>query len=424
VMGRIRAWAIAGLATVATLTFTVGPVAAADPTLPSGETGSIGGSGATFPALLYKGWAAQFSRKNPGTFDTTGDSSKGLVISYNAVGSGAGKKNFYGTDARKPSQLFSGTDALLTAADLASVTSAVGSYIMIPTSLGPVAVVYNLPGLKQKVSSKSKVTRDATLYLDGPTLGAIYNGTITKWNDAKIKKLNPLVTNFPSSLIEPVYRSDGSGTSFIFTSYLNKVSPVWTTALGNAPSQTMADKISTMPSKANAVGAPGNEGVSATVGEDKGSVGYVELAYAQQLSLKSAYMRTGDSPKAYFVPPTLAGAQAAAARAYLAGTATDPVNPGTVESGKFYQPVNQPGASSYPISGYTWLLMYGDYKGTNDPGLKKTQALVAFVAWCLSLSGGQASMRALGYAPLPPNVAGAATAQLHTIKYGGATVWP
>jgi phosphate transport system substrate-binding protein len=190
------------------------------------------------------------------------------------------------------------------------------------------------------------------------------------------------------------------------------------------PSQTMSDKISTMPSKANAVGAPGNEGVSATVGEDKGSIGYVELAYAQQLSLKTAYMRTGDSPKAYYVPPTLAGAQAAAARAYVAGTADDPVNPGTVESGKFYQPVNQKGATSYPISGYTWVLMYADYKGANDPGLKKTQALVAWVAWCLSLSGGQASMRALGYAPLPASVAGAATAQLHTIKYGGATVWP
>ena len=423
-MGRIRTWAVVGLATMATLTFTVGPVAAADPTLPTGETGSIGGSGATFPALLYKGWAAQFSRKHPTTFDTSGDSSKGLVISYNAVGSGAGKKNFYGSDARKPSQLFSGTDALLTNADLASIKSAVSSYVMIPTALGPVAVVYNLPGLKQKISKTSKVTRDATVYLDGPTLGAIYNGTITKWNDAKIKKLNPLVTNFPASTIEPVYRSDGSGTSFIFTSYLNKVSPVWKTALGNAPSQTMADKIATMPSKANAVGAPGNEGVSATVGDDKGSIGYVEIAYAQQLGLKSAYMRTGDTSKAYYVPPSLSGAQAAAARAYAAGTATDPVNPGTVESGTFYQPVNQAGATSYPISGYTWMLLYGDYKGANDPGLKKTQALVAWVAWCLSLSGGQASMRALGYASLPPSVAGAATAQLHNIKYGGATVWP
>ncbi len=423
-MRRIRTWAVAGLATVATLTFTVGPVAAADPTLPTGETGSIGGSGATFPALLYKGWAAQFSRKHPGTFDTGGDSSKGLVISYNPVGSGAGKKNFYGSDARKPAQLFSGTDALLSNADLASITSAVGAHIMIPTALGPVAVVYNLPGLKQKVSKTSKATRAATLYLDGPTLGAIYNGAITKWNDARIRKLNPLVTNFPGSTIEPVYRSDGSGTSFIFTSYLNKVSPPWTTALGNKPSQTMADKIATMASKATAVGAPGNEGVSATVGADRGSIGYVELAYAQQLGLKSAYMRTGDTSKAYYVPPTLAGAQAAAARAYVAGTADDPVGPGTVESGSFYQPVNQKGATSYPISGYTWLLMYGDYKGANDPGIKKAQAVVALVAWCLSASGGQASMRSLGYAPLPPNVAAAAIAQLHTIKYGGAIVWP
>ncbi len=424
-MGRIRTWSVVGLATVATLTFTVGPVAAADPVVPTGETGSVGGSGATFPALLYKAWMASFSRKYPGTFDASGDPTKGLVMSYNSVGSGAGKKNFYGSDARKPAQMFSGTDALLTNSDLSSITSAVGSYVMIPTALGPVAIAYNLPNLKQKISKTSTTTRVASLFLDGPTLGAIYNGTITNWNDAKIKALNPLVVNLPSSRIEPVYRSDGSGTTFIFTSYLNKVSPVWTTALASTPSQTLADKISTMPSKANAVGAPGNEGVSATVSQDTGAIGYVELAYALQLGLKTAYMKTGDTTKAYFVPPTISGAQAAAAHAYVAGTASDPVQPGTVESGKFYQPVNQVGATSYPISGYTWMLLYGDYKGSgaNDPGLKKTQALVAWVQWALS-AGGQSLMSRIGYAPLPPVVASAALTALHGVKYGGTAVWP
>ena len=417
-------WAVAALAAAATLTMSIGPVAAADPTVPTGETGAIGGSGATFPALLYKAWMTQFSRKYASAFDASGDPSKGLVLSYTAVGSGAGKKNFYGSDARKASQMFSGSDALLSNDDLAKITANVGKYVMIPTALGPVAIVYNLPNLKQKISKTSSRTRAATLFLDGPTVGAIYGGSITKWNDPKIKALNPLIVNLPGSRIEPVYRSDGSGTSFIFTSYLNKVSPTWTTALGGKPSQTMADKIATLPSKANAVGAPGNEGVSATVSQDAGAIGYVELGYALQLGLKTAWMRTGDSGKKYFVPPTISGAQAAAAVAYRAGTADDPVNPGTVESGSFYQPVNQKGATSYPISGYTWALLYGDYKGANDPGLKKAQALVAFFAWALSPGGGQATMGRLGYAPLPPNVRTAAIAALHTITYNGTKVWP
>jgi phosphate transport system substrate-binding protein len=423
VIRRIRTWAVVGLAAVATLTFTVGPVAAASPTLPTGEKGTVGGSGATFPSLLYKSWMTSFSRKNPATFDASGNPDKGIVLSYSAVGSGAGKKNFYGADARKSTQMFSGTDALLTADDVKGL-NAVGAYVMIPTALGPVAIVYNLPGLKQKVKAGSTSTRAATLRLDGPTLGAIYSGAITKWNDPKIKALNPLITNLPSKAIEPVYRSDGSGTSFIFTSYLNKVSPPWTTALGNKPSQTMSDKIATLPSKANAVGAPGNEGVAATVSEDAGAIGYVELGFALQLGLKSAYMKTGDTSKQYFVPPTTAGAQAAAAVAYKAGTADDPLNPGTVDSGSFYQPVNQKGATSYPISGYTWVLLYGDYKGANDPGLAKTQALIGWIQWTLSANGGQATMSRLGYSPLPPNVRDAAIAQLHKITYGGTVVWP
>jgi phosphate transport system substrate-binding protein len=411
------------MAVVAAALLTAQPVMAAGPTLPTGEAGDLAGSGATFPALLYKAWQASFSLKNPGTFDGSGDKTKGLVMSYNAVGSGAGIKNFYGSDARKPTQLFSGSDALLADSDKTAVTNAVGSYLMLPTALGPVAVVYDLPGLKQKISATSTKTRAATLYLDGLTIGKIFSGEISKWNDKAIKALNPLITNLPSRTITPVYRSDGSGTTFIWTSYLNKVSPTWKTALGNKPSKTLADKIAAMKSKAHAVGAPGNEGVAATVVDEAGAIGYVELAYANQLGLKYAYVRTGDTTKKYFVPPTTFGAQAAAAVAYRAGSATDPVNPGTIESGSFYQPVNQKGATSYPISGYTWVLLYGDYKGSNDPGLPKTQALVAFWYWALSASGGQAMMTRLGYAPLPPSMAAAVIQQLTNIKYNGQQVW-
>lgn len=413
-----------GVASLALISLTAGPVLAASPTVPTGDKGDVAGSGATFPVLLYRAWMATFSRANPNTFDRSGDKTQGLVMSYNGVGSGAGKRNFYGADARKPSQLFSGTDALLTDAEKKSIGDTVGEFTMIPVALGPVAVVYNLPNLRQKTSATSTKTRVATLYLDGPTLGKIYAGTISKWNDAAIKKLNPLVVNLPSTRIAPVYRSDGSGTSFIFTTYLLKVSPPWKTALGGKPSQTMADKISTLPSKARAIGSPGNEGVASTVSEVRGSIGYVELGYALQLGLKSAWMRTGDTSKRYYVPPTTSGAQAAAAAAFRAGTADDPVNPGTVDSGSFLQPVNQKGSSTYPISGYTWVLLYGEYKGANDPGLAKAQANLAFWEWALRPTGGQARMSALGYGPLPAAVAREATAELKKLKYNAEAIWP
>jgi phosphate transport system substrate-binding protein len=401
---------------------TAGPVMAASPTIPTGDTGDVAGSGATFPVLLYRSWAATFSRSYPATFDQTGDKSKGLVMSYNGVGSGAGKRNFYGADARKPAQLYSGTDALLSDAEKKDIGDKVGGATMIPVALGPVAVVYNVPGLRQKISATSKTTRAATIYLDGPTIGKIYAGQITRWNDAAIKALNPLIVNLPSSRITPVYRSDGSGTSFIFSTYLLKVSPTWKTALGNKPSQTMADKISSL--KVRAVGSPGNEGVASTVAELRGSIGYVELGYALQLGLKYAWIRTGDTTKKYFVPPTTSGAQAAAAAAYRAGTANDPVNPATVDAGTFLQPVNQRGATSYAITGYTWVLLYNDYKGANDPGLAKAQANLAFWQWALSPAGGQARMSRLGYGPLPAGVAAEATAELRKITYGGTAIWP
>ena len=417
-----------GVAALMIASLAAGPAQAAGPSVPTGDTGDVAGSGATFPALLYRAWEASFSRINSGAFDQTGDKTKGLVMSYNPVGSGAGKKNFYGSDARKPSQLFSGTDALLSDVEKASITSAVGSFQMIPAALGPVAVVYNLPNLRQKVSATSTATRAATLYLDGPTLGKIYAGLITRWNDVAIKKLNPLIVNLPGSQITPIYRSDGSGTSFIFTTYLLKVSSPWASALGGKPSQTMADKISTLPSKARAVGAPGNEGVGSAVTFTRNSIGYVELGYAYQLGLKYAWMRTGDTLKKYYVAPTTSGAQAAAAAAFAAGTANNPVNPPTVDSNSFFQPVNQKGATSYPISGYTWVLLYGDYKGTgsgaNDPGLTKATATVAFWAWALDPTGGQALMSRLGYGPLPASVDAQATAALHQVTYAGTTIWP
>jgi phosphate transport system substrate-binding protein len=414
---RIRRLLGLGVMTLAVASLSVGPVAALTPPTVPDNVNNLGGSGATFPALLYRAWGANFTRAHP---------SANIAFTYNAVGSGAGIKNFYGSDARKESQLFSASDAQLLDADKAAITGAVGSFYMIPMALGPVAVVYNLPGLKQRISGNPtspnyKKYRTANLYLDGATLGKIYAGIIQKWNDPAIRKLNPLIVNLPGGSITPVFRSDSSGTSFIFTSYLNKVSATWTQALGGKPSKTLGDKISTMASKARAVGASGNEGVSAAVDDVRNSIGYVELGYALQLGLTAAYMRTGDSPKAYFVPPTVAGAQAAAAAAYKAGTANDPVDPGTIESGAFYQPVNQKGSTAYPITGYTWILVYGDYKGSNDPGLAKAQATIAWLYY--NLTSGQFSMARLGYAALPQSAAQAAISDLQKVKYAGQVIW-
>ncbi len=419
-----------GFAAAAVLVLSVQPALAA-PTLPTGVHGGIEGQGATFPALLYKAWEAVFSEQHPATFDPSGNSANGLVMSYNAIGSGAGIKEFaVKTDARTGTEMFGASDALLANSDKTNITSSVGSFLMLPTALGPEAVVYNLPGLKQRISTTSTSTRSATLYLDGPTLGKIYAGLITKWNDKAIKALNPLIVNLPNRTITQVYRSDGSGTTFIFTSYLNKVSSTWASALGHAPSKTLADKISVLNSKRTAVGANGNEGVAATVLGQVGAIGYVEIAYANQLGLKYAWMRTGDTTHKYFVAPSTYGAQVAAAVAAAAGTANDPVNPGTIESGAFYQPVNQKGATAYPISGYTWVLLYADYDpgttavpGSNNAGLAATQATVAFWAWALSPSGGQARMAALGYGALPPSVQQADLKQLQTITYNGTQVW-
>ena len=410
-----------GVAALMIASLTAGPVMAANPTIPGGAKGALAGQGATFPSLLYKSWMATFSQLNPGAFSQSGSSSDGLVFSYNAIGSGAGKTAFYGSDARKANQLFSASDALLSAADLSNIQKNIGAFQMIPMALGPVAVVYNLPNLRQKVSKTSSTTRAATLYLDGPTLGKIYAGAISRWNDPAIKALNPLIVNLPGSQIRPVYRSDGSGTSFIFTTYLLKAGPAFAAALGGKPSQTMADKVSTLPSKARAIGAPGNEGVASTVTFQKYSIGYVELGYALQLGMKYAWMRTGDTAHKYFVPPTTSGAQAAAA---AARTATDPVNPPTSDANTFFQPVNQKGATAYPISGYTWVLLYGDYKvaGGNDAGLPAAQAIVAFWQW--ALTSGQPLMSRLGYAPLPPTVAAESLAALHQIKYDGTAIWP
>ncbi|NDH48734.1 MAG: hypothetical protein EBX99_13045, partial [Acidimicrobiia bacterium] len=202
-----------------------------------GDTeGKIEGSGATFPWEQYKSWFTSFTDENPLCNTSSSDTctgydffhtsdADGLILGYSGGGSGAGESNFYGANRMTATQMFSGTDGVLSSATRTAIEAVANigtNYTVIPATAGPIAVVYNLPGLKQKVSSTSTKTTTATLRLNGETICGIYAGQIKKWNDTKIKALNPLVTNLPSSDIKVVGRSDSSGTTFIFTSYLGK----------------------------------------------------------------------------------------------------------------------------------------------------------------------------------------------------------
>ncbi len=250
----------------------------------------------------------------------------------------------------------------------------------IPTALGAVVVIYNLPGV-------------TGLNLDAQNVADIFLGTITTWNDPKIAANNPGVT-LPATPILVVHRSDGSGTTNAFTTYLSAVSADWKDKVG-------AGKEVDWPT---GVGAKGNDGVAGGVQQQEGGVGYVELNYAAQAQIPSANLKNADGK---FVPGSTAGVTAAAesvAADFPADARQKPI-------------INAAGADTYPIASYTYLLVYQDQKDAT-----KGQALVALIAWMLT--DGQAQEEALGYAPLPAPVQEKALASLHTITSGGSPIWP
>ena len=198
----------------------------AAPTIDPNAVGKIEGSGATFPWNQYKDWFTSFTDENADTAGTvaslaqfhTSNSTSGLVLGYSGGGSSTGISNFFGSNRRTATQMFSGTDAVITSTQRASIAATdIGTkYSVIPVITGPLAIVYRIDGLKTTGGAK------ATLRLDGNTICGIYLGTIKKWNDTAIKALNPSVANLPNATINVVGRSDGSGTTFVFTSYLGK----------------------------------------------------------------------------------------------------------------------------------------------------------------------------------------------------------
>jgi phosphate transport system substrate-binding protein len=299
----------------------------------------LSGAGATFPYPIYAKWADTYKKET------------GVGLNYQSIGSGGGIKQITAKTVT-----FGASDMPLKIDDLNK-----NGLVQFPTVLGGVVPVINVEGIQS-----------GDLTLDGPTLGRIFLGEIKTWDDAAIKKLNPTV-KLPSQAIAIVHRSDGSGTTFIFTDYLSKVSPEWKSKVGS----------NTAVEWPGGIGAKGNEGVSNNVGQTKGSIGYVEYAYAKQNKLVYAKLVNKDGKA---VAPTSETFQAAAASADWVGT-----------PGFNVLLTDEPGAASWPIAGATFILIH---KQPQDPAAA-AEAL-KFFAW--AYAKGDKMAEDLDYVPMPDKV--------------------
>jgi phosphate transport system substrate-binding protein len=303
------------------------------------QAADISGAGATFPYPVYAKWADAYKKAT------------GTGLNYQSIGSGGGIKQI-----KAKTVTFGASDAPLSGKDLDKYGLA-----QFPMVMGGIVPVVNVPGVKA-----------GELVLDGTTVAKIFLGEIKKWDDAAIKKLNPSA-KLPSSAIAVVHRSDGSGTTFNFTYYLSDVSPAWKSKVGT-------NKAVQWPV---GIGAKGNEGVANNVGNTKGSIGYVEYAYALQNKLTYAKMMNKDGKT---VAPTSEAFAAAAANANWKS-----------KPGYGVILANQPGAESWPMTAATWILMYKQPKDAKASG----EAL-KFFAWCYKNGAKMASD--LDYVPMPANV--------------------
>ncbi|HEX3587153.1 MAG TPA: phosphate ABC transporter substrate-binding protein PstS [Candidatus Angelobacter sp.] len=318
---------------------------------------NLNGAGATFPNPIYQKWFSEYHNAH-----------KDVQINYQSIGSGGGIQ-----------QLTSGTvdfgasDGPMTDEQLSKVS---GKVFHIPTVLGAVVPMYNING----VSTELKFT--------GDVLADIYLGNIKNWNDPRLAKANPGV-KFPDEDIVVVHRSDGSGTTYIFTDYLSKVSSAWKDKVGKGTSVNWPAGL----------GGKGNEGVSGMVKQTEGSIGYVELIYA--VSNKMPYGSVQNAA-GVFIKGSLASVTAAA------GSMKEMPEDFRVSI------TNAPGKDAYPISSFTWLLVPAEWA---DAG--KEKAFVDFLTWMVDK--GQSMTSALEYAPLPKNVAAKVKARIKEVKVKGQT---
>jgi phosphate transport system substrate-binding protein len=314
------------------------------------------GAGATFPNPLYQKWFSEYNKITPNAkFD------------YQSIGSGGGIKQISAKTVD-----FGGSDAPMKDEEL---KAAPGELLHIPTVLGADVVTYNLPGVQAELKFTPEV------------IAGIFLGHITKWNDAGIVSINPGV-NLPANDITVVHRSDGSGTTFVWTDYLSKVSPEWKDKVGAGVSVNWPVGI----------GAKGNEGVTGQVKSTPHSIGYVELIYADQNKLPYAWVRNSSGE---YIKPSLDSITAAAA-----GAANE------MPSDLRVSITNSPGKDAYPISSFTYFLVY-----KNQDDQAKGTALVKFLWW--SLHDGEKMAKDLLYAPLPAEVIVRAEQKIKSINYQG-----
>ena len=313
----------------------------------------VNGAGATFPNPIYSKWFSEYNKVRPN-----------VRINYQPIGSGGGIRQITAQTV-----FFGATDGPMTQEQ---ITAAPGKIVHLPTVLGADVPVYNLPGVS------------AVLKFTGPVLADIFLGKITKWNDPALVKLNPGV-KLPATDVTVVHRSDGSGTTYIWVDYLAKTSPEWKKRVGVATSVNWP----------TGVGGKGNEGVSGLVRQVPGSIGYVELIYA--LQNKIAYGAV-QNLAGEFVRASVASVTAAAAGAAAKMPADFRVSI-----------TNAEGKGAYPVSSFTWLLLY-----ENPQDKAQSKVMVDFMKW--ALTDGQKFATAMGYAPLPPEVVKLEMAALAKIR--------
>ena len=330
--------------------------------LPAAAQVQLTGAGATFPNIIYQNWMLSYNQTHPE-----------VKLNYQSIGSGGGIRQFSDKTVD-----FGGTDAPMTDSAIAAID---GNVLHIPTVLGAVVSTYNLPGVSHPV----RFTPDL--------LADIFLGKITSWNDARIASVNPGLT-LPRLDIIVVHRSDGSGTSFVWTDYLAKVSPDWVQRVGRGTSVNWPVGL----------GGRGNEGVTATVRQTPGAIGYVELGYALLNRMAVGIVR---NKAGNWITPSIESVTAAAQGAMAE------MGPGT----DFRVSITDaPGAQAYPISSFTWLLIRKTY-----PDAAKARELIRFAWW--SLTEGQTKAAGLGYAPLPKEMLPWIEARLKTVTGGGQPAW-
>ena len=308
---------------------------------PTANAQTITGAGATFPYPVYSKWSEAYKEK------------ANIELNYQSIGSSGGIKQIKAATVD-----FGATDAPMKGEELTA-----SGLVQFPTVLGGVVPIINVEGIKP-----------GELQLTGEVLADIYLGTITQWNDAKIAALNPKV-KLPAESITIVHRADGSGTTFIFTDYLNEVSKPWAEKMGKGAAVKWP--------AANSVGGKGNEGVAANVGRVKNSIGYVEYAYAKKN--KMTYVKLQNRDGNLVGPDDLTFAAAAAGADWFS------------TPGMGISLVNQKGAQSWPITGATFILMYREPKNA-----KNSQETIKFFDWAF-VNGGKMAAD-LDYVPLPKSV--------------------